>query len=88
MNRNIKAATVKRFHYDTHMQLETHLRDFINAYNYGSMLRDAARSHPLRVHLQNLDDQARTIQRQPAPSNTGTKQLTYCFGARGGLTCL
>ncbi len=34
MNRTIKEATVKRYHYDTHRQLETHLTDFIGAYNY------------------------------------------------------
>jgi hypothetical protein len=31
MNRTIKEATVKRFHYDDHAQLETHLDDFIAA---------------------------------------------------------
>ena len=31
MNRTIKEATVQRYHYDRHDQLETHLADFINA---------------------------------------------------------
>ena len=39
MNRTIKEATVQRFHYDDHPQLETHLADFINAYNYGRRLK-------------------------------------------------
>ncbi len=39
MNRTIKEATVKRYHYDTHRQLETHLRDFIAAYNYARRLK-------------------------------------------------
>ena len=39
MNRTIKEATVKRYHYDNHTQLETHLADFINAYNYGKRLK-------------------------------------------------
>ena len=34
MNRTIKEATVKCYHYDRHEQLKTHLSDFINAYNY------------------------------------------------------
>ncbi|SFA62575.1 Integrase core domain-containing protein [Paracoccus halophilus] len=34
MNRTIKEATVKRFHYDSHDQLRTHLADFIAAYNF------------------------------------------------------
>src|SRR6202020_497052 len=32
MNRTIKEATVQRYHYDRHEQLEAHLADFINAY--------------------------------------------------------
>jgi hypothetical protein len=39
MNRTIKEATVKRYHYDSHAQLTAHLRDFINAYNYGRRLK-------------------------------------------------
>jgi len=39
MNRTIKEATVKRYHYDNHQQFETHLTDFINAYNYGRRLK-------------------------------------------------
>ena len=39
MNRTIKEATVKRYHYDRHEQLESHLDDFINAYNYGRRLK-------------------------------------------------
>ena len=39
MNRTIKQATVKRYHYDSHRQLQSHLTDFINAYNYGRRLK-------------------------------------------------
>ena len=39
MNRTIKDATVKRFHYDSHRQFETHLADFISAYNFGRRLK-------------------------------------------------
>ncbi len=39
MNRTIKEATVKRYHYDTHSQLETHITDFIAAYNYARRLK-------------------------------------------------
>jgi transposase len=39
MNRTIKDATVKRFHYDDHDQLRRHLSDFINAYNFGRRLK-------------------------------------------------
>tara|TARA_R110001583_G_scaffold195257_4_gene371267 strand:- start:82957 stop:83271 length:315 start_codon:yes stop_codon:yes gene_type:complete len=33
MNRTIKAATLKRYHYETHSHLETHVTDFIAADN-------------------------------------------------------
>ena len=39
MNRTIKAATVKRFHYDDHDQLRQHLANFISAYNFGRRLK-------------------------------------------------
>ena len=39
MNRTIKDATVKRFHYDSHEQLRRHLHDFIDAYNFGRRLK-------------------------------------------------
>ena len=39
MNRTIKDGTVRRYHYDNHRQLETHLLDFIAAYNFGRRLK-------------------------------------------------
>jgi hypothetical protein len=39
MNRTIKEATVKRFHYGSHDQLRTHLADFMAAYNYARRLK-------------------------------------------------
>ncbi|SDY40445.1 Integrase core domain-containing protein [Jannaschia faecimaris] len=39
MNRTIKEATVKRYHYDSHDQLRTHLADFMAAYNFARRLK-------------------------------------------------
>ena len=39
MNRTIKEATVKRYHYDCHDQLRQHLQDFIDAYNFARRLK-------------------------------------------------
>jgi hypothetical protein len=39
MNRTIKEATVKRYHYECHDQLSQHLNDFIEAYNFGRRLK-------------------------------------------------
>jgi hypothetical protein len=39
MNRTIKDATVKRFHYEDHDQLRRHLTNFVSAYNFGRRLK-------------------------------------------------
>ena len=39
MNRTIKEATVKRYHYENHKQLRSHLADFLNAYNFARRLK-------------------------------------------------
>jgi transposase InsO family protein len=39
MNRTIKDATVKRYHYDSHEQLRDHLSDFLDAYNVARRLK-------------------------------------------------
>ena len=37
--RDRRRLNVKRYHYDTHAQLETHINDFIAAYNYARRLK-------------------------------------------------
>ncbi len=39
MNRTIKEATVKRFHYESHDQLRTHLGDFMATCNFARRLK-------------------------------------------------
>lgn len=39
MNRTIKEATVRRFHYQSHDQPRQHLRDFVAAYNFARRLK-------------------------------------------------
>ena len=39
MNRTIKDATVKRYHYGSHDELRRHLQLFVDAYNYGRRLK-------------------------------------------------
>ncbi len=39
MNRTIKDATVKRYHYDSHDQLRSRLNDFVSAYNFARRLK-------------------------------------------------
>jgi len=39
MNRTIKDATIKRYHYDSHEQLRDHLQLFVDAYNHAHRLK-------------------------------------------------
>ena len=39
MNRTLKEATVRRYHYETHQQLREHLEAFLNAYNFAKRLK-------------------------------------------------
>jgi len=39
MNRTLKEATVKRYHYETHQQLKEHLSQFLAAYNFAKRLK-------------------------------------------------
>jgi transposase InsO family protein len=39
MNRSLKEATVRRYHYETHRQLENHLAAFLDAYNFAKRLK-------------------------------------------------
>jgi hypothetical protein len=38
MKRSLKEATVRRYHYETHRQLEGHLAAFLDAYNFARRL--------------------------------------------------
>ena len=39
MNRTLKEATVKRYHYESHQQLKSHLQSFLMAYNFARRLK-------------------------------------------------
>jgi hypothetical protein len=39
MNRTIKDATTKRYHYGSHAPHETHLAPFLDAYNHARRLK-------------------------------------------------
>ncbi len=39
MNRTIKQATVRRYYYDSHERLRTHLQTFLDAYNFAKRLK-------------------------------------------------
>ena len=39
MNRTLKQATAKRYHYASHEQLREHIQTFVNAYNFAKGLK-------------------------------------------------
>lgn len=39
MNRTLKEATIRRYHYKTHRQLENHLAAFLDGYNFARWLK-------------------------------------------------
>src|ERR1019366_4212032 len=46
---------------------------FRHRIQFRSAAQDPQRPHPIRIHLQALDERARQIQTRSAPSNAGTK---------------
>ena len=75
MNRTLKEATVKRYHYDTHRQLKAHLAAFLDAYNFAKRLKTLTRPHTLRSHLQSLGRRAGPLLTRPNPLDLGTEHL-------------
>ena len=49
MNRTLKEASVKRYHYSSHEQLRGHLQTFVDAYNFAKRLKTLKRTDSLRV---------------------------------------
>jgi transposase InsO family protein len=69
MNRTIKEATVKRYHYDSHQQLDTHLTDFISAYNFGRRRRPSKASPRMNTSAKSG---------QPNPKGSDSIQSIKC----------
>lgn len=52
MNRTLKEATVKRYHYESHHQLKEHLYNFVNAYNFAKRLKTLKGLTPYEAIIQ------------------------------------
>src|SRR5690606_545717 len=73
MNRTIKDATVKRFHYDDHDQLRRHLADFVAAYNFARRLKTLKGLTPYEFICKTWASQpkrftANPLQQMPGPT--------------------
>src|SRR3954469_23855839 len=75
MNRTVKDATIKVFHYPDLESLKAHIRAFVMAYNFAKHLQAAAMANPLPGHLRGLGKGPGSVQDQPAPPHPGTIHL-------------
>ena len=82
MNCTIKDATVKRYFYESHDQLRSHLRDFVSAYNFARRLKTLKGLTPYEFVCKAWTSQPQRFQTQPAPANAGTKHLAVVSLAR------
>lgn len=65
MNRTIKEATVKRFHYDGHAQLQQHLASFVDAYNFARRLKALKGLTPYEFICKQWNDQPECFRMNP-----------------------
>jgi transposase InsO family protein len=75
MNRTIKDATVKVYHYDDLESLKAHVLAFVTAHNFAKHLKALHWRTVLRNHLRGLDQKPINLQNRPAPPHFGTAQL-------------
>ena len=75
MNRTIKEATVKRYHYDNHDQLSSHLFDFLDAYNYARRLKTLSGLKPYEYICKTWTSRARSIHLKSDPPDARTDHL-------------
>ncbi len=75
MNRIIKEAAVKRFHYESHEQLRVHLSDFMAAYNFARRLKTLSGLTPYEYIAKIRDVRAGQVHRRSGPPDAWTTHL-------------
>ena len=65
MNRTIKDATVRRFYYETHDSLRTHLATFLDAYNFAKRLKSLRGLTPFERICQTWTEQPERFRLNP-----------------------
>ena len=71
MNRTIKEATVRRFHYDTHDQLRAHLDAFVGAYNFAKRLKTLKGLTPFEFIVQKWKNEPKRFTKHPDNLSAG-----------------
>jgi len=85
MNRTIKDATVKRYHYDSHDQRVRHLDDFVAAYNFARRLKTLNGLTPFEFVCKRWTTEPERFRLNPLQQNAGTKQLVKAVRLRAQL---
>jgi transposase InsO family protein len=65
MNRTLKDATVRRYHYGSHDQLRAHLQLFLDAYNYARRLKTLRGLTPYEFICKTWTDQPNRFRFNP-----------------------
>ena len=71
MNRTIKEATVRRYHYDGHEQLRVHLQLFVDTYNYARRLKTLRGLTPYEFICKAWTDQPSSFTSDPTHYTLG-----------------
>jgi transposase len=81
MNRTLKEATVKRYYYDTHDQLRSHLADFVTAYNLAKRLKTLKGLTPYEYVCKIWTIEPERFIRNPHHQEPGLNTIIVaCFG--------
>lgn len=75
INRTIKDATTKAFHYPSLDALKPHVPAFVTAYNFAKHLKALQWRSPVSGHLRRLGKGSCHLQNQHAPAHPGIKHL-------------
>ena len=71
MNRTLKEATVRRYHYENHRQLEDHLAAFLDAYNFAKRLKTLSGLTPYEHICKAWADEASRFRYDPTHLTSG-----------------
>ena len=75
MNRTLKEATVKRYHYSTRQQLSAHLSAFLDAYNFARRLKTLAGLTPYEAICKAWASEPERFLRDPDQLTSGLNSI-------------
>jgi hypothetical protein len=71
MNRTLKEATVKRYHYESHANLQEHLDTFVNVYNFAKRLKTLRGLTPYESIVKNWQEHPELFHAEPNQLTAG-----------------